>query len=207
MKHNLAGKTFNRLTVIEYHSKRKNKHYYLCKCICGNEKVIESYNIRSGHAKSCGCLNREIVSSQKVNYRHGMSKTRIHNIWWGIIERCTNENDQAYPNYGGRGITICDEWLNDFEAFEEWAMANGYSEKLSIDRIDNDGNYEPNNCRWATRKQQNNNKSNNVRIEINGEIKNLTQWAEYAGIHRSTIYRRMKRGITGPELIQKKAIQ
>lgn len=207
MKHNLEGKKFGRLTVLSYGCKRKNKHYYKCKCECGNNKEVYSYNLMSGHTKSCGCLNLDVIKGMKTRKTHGKSKTRLHNIWWGIINRCENEKNRAYEKYGARGIIICEEWRGSFTEFEEWALKNGYKEDLSIDRINNDGNYEPGNCRWVNSRVQNNNKSNNVKIEIDGVIKNLSEWASYSGLHRSTISRKLKKGITGKKLLEKSVNQ
>ena len=171
------GEKYNRLTVIELNSIKKtplknglfrNIEYYKCKCDCGSIVYVQKACLKNNHVQSCGCLNTE--KHTKHNGRH----TRLYKIWVGFKNRCFNKNADCYMRYGGRGITVCEEWKNDFQSFYNWAINNGYSDKLTIDRIDVNGNYEPNNCRWADKKQQNNNKRSNTLIEFNGEVKTLT---------------------------------
>jgi len=126
--------------------------------------------------------------------KHGMTNTRLHHIWKSIKQRCYNPNNNRYSNYGGRGITVCDEWRNSFNAFYEWAMANGYADDLTIDRKDTNGNYEPSNCCWATQKEQQNNRRNNCLITHNGETHTLAEWAAITGLKYQTIQRRLKTG-------------
>ena len=152
----LTGFKFGRLTVIE-RAATVNKHtMWLCKCDCGKEIIVDAYNIKTGHTLSCGCLQRERTS--KANTIHGKRITRLYRIWVCMKNRCYQQSYHAFKHYGGRGITVCGEWLNDFQAFYEWSMANGYKENLTIDRIDNDKGYSPSNCRWVTMKEQNKNK-------------------------------------------------
>lgn len=134
--------------------------------------------------------------------KHNSTGTRIYNIYRGLKNRCFNPNDYHYKWYGARGVTICEEWLNNYKSFETWALNNGYQDTLTIDRIDNNGNYEPSNCRWITRKEQSNNKRTNHLITINGETKNITEWAENVRIDRKVIERRLKKGIEGVDLLK-----
>lgn len=125
---------------------------------------------------------------------HGMSHSRLYQIWNAMKQRCSNPKAISFPRYGGRGITVCVEWENSFEAFRDWSMSNGYSDELTIDRIDNGGNYEPLNCRWVTNKEQQNHTSYNHLITHNGKTLNVTQWAELLGIPRNVLYNRIRRG-------------
>lgn len=147
-KIDLTNKRFGRLLVLEYVGDCK----WRCLCDCGNEKFVCGSDLRLGKTQSCGCLQRERTS--KANTRHKMRGTRLHNIWLGMKQRCYYKKHVRFERYGGRGIIVCDEWKNDFLKFYEWAMSNGYSDNLTLDRIDNDGNYEPSNCRWVTPKEQ-----------------------------------------------------
>lgn len=145
-----------RLTVRAIAGKdRKRNLLWLCECACGTETVVAGWRLRKGEPKSCGCLQREVTA--KRNLSHGMAGTRLYRIWANMIARCCNERGTQYPDYGGRGISVCDQWKS-FEPFAEWASANGYSHALSIDRVNNNGNYEPSNCRWATATEQSRNK-------------------------------------------------
>lgn len=159
---NLTGQRFERLTVVKRLGYRPQRHatMYLCRCDCGKETIVTSVALITGNTKSCGCLQPEIVG--KLNKHHGSSKTRLYRIWAGMKDRCYRPKHVHYKHYGGRGITICDEWLHDFTAFRDWALKTGYDESAprgvcTIDRIDNDKGYSPDNCRWVTMKEQRHN--------------------------------------------------
>jgi len=152
-KFNLQGQKFGRLLVVGDSGKRKNKKIiYLCKCDCGNLAEVRSTSLKNRNTRSCGCLQCEVASKVgRNNIKHGEAgRTRLYKIWMGMKVRCINPNAANYKWYGGRGIFVCDEWINSFMIFRDWALSNGYANNLTIDRIDNDSNYEPSNCQWIT---------------------------------------------------------
>lgn len=171
---NLVGEKYGRLTVVEFVKLQKHKTYWKCVCDCGLTVIATGNNLRSGNTKSCGCLKRErTMKMGQDNTKHGEShgnRTRLYTIWCGMRQRCTNPNREAYPLYGGKGVKVCEEW-NEYSNFKEWAMANGYADNLSIDRIDPSKGYYPDNCRWITPSENTAraNKNHTTRKVIRGE--------------------------------------
>ncbi len=191
----LTGQQFGRLTVIKRAENDKNgSTQWLCQCNCSNKtkKVIRGSALRNGLTQSCGCLHTEMLANR--NRTHNLSKSKLYKIWYAMKNRCYYSKDKCYNRYGGRGITVCDEWLHDFQAFYDWAMANGYADSLTIDRIDVNGNYEPSNCRWITNKEQQYNKCNNHLITYNGKTQTVKQWSIELEIEYGTLLSRLNRG-------------
>lgn len=153
---NLTGSKFEKLTVICEDGKSGSDRLWLCQCQCGNITHVAGANLRSGATKSCGCILKQ--SSHDRLYKHGYTGTRIYRIWKNMKTRCYNQNSPQFKYWGARGISICDEWKNSFESFMKWSMDHGYSDELTIDRINNDGNYQPSNCRWTDYSTQNKNR-------------------------------------------------
>lgn len=190
-----AGKKYGKLTVSDKANGKYDQYGHFlweCICDCGKTCYVKGAQLRSGITKSCGCLHSDLLVNR--NNKHGLSKKRIYKIYKGIKRRCLNATCQDYKNYGGRGIKICDEWIGDngVERFYKWSLENGYAENLSIDRIDVNGDYCPENCRWADLKTQANNKRTNHEIEWNGEVHTLTEWSKITGIKASTIEARLR---------------
>lgn len=196
---NIQGQKFGRLTVVSLYGKDKNgKALWKCKCDCGKEHITSASSLQNGNTKSCGCLKNEVIS--KLNRKDGRTKERLYKIWLGMFSRCYNKNLDKYKIYGMRGIKVCDEW-RDYKNFRSWALSNGYIEnstqkECSIDRIDVNGNYCPENCRWATAKEQSNNTRFNVFWEFNGKKKTVAQWADELNVNAESLYRRKYRGWT-----------
>lgn len=187
----MIGKKFGRLTVLEECKDRaKNgKIIYHCQCDCGNVTDVIGDNLRRGITKSCGCLVKETTAKRSIT--HGKSNTRLYYIYCHMKARCYNKNNDRYKDYGGRGITIYDKWLDDFTSFYDWSIKHGYKEDLTIDRIDNNQGYLPSNCRWVDRKQQARNRSNNKSFTLNGENHCLKEWCELLDLNYKTIHRRI----------------
>lgn len=200
----LTNEIFHDLKVISYAGKRKRAKYWLCECKCGNRKEIREDSLISGVTHSCGCKKkRQIIQRNKENTKHGLRYTRIYRIWQTMKYRCYNPNSDEYQYYGERGICLCEEWNDDFSIFYNWAINHGYKDNLTIDRINVNGNYEPNNCRWTTMKVQENNKRNNRILAFQGKEQTVTQWSEELGINRETIYYRLKSGWSVEDILLK----
>lgn len=161
----------------------------LIRCECGTEKWVNYNNFKRGHYMSCGCERYSTIAKKKTT--HGGRRSRLYQTYHSMLNRCYNPNIHNFKHYGGRGIIVCDEWRHSFVAFRDWALSNGYSDDLSIDRIDVNGIYEPSNCRWATYKQQARNTTRNRWVELNGQTKTLSEWAEIYNISPSAIQGRL----------------
>ena len=188
----LSGQRFGRLTVICRAVGKYDRPYYKCACDCGNEVVKRGKDLISGNTRSCGCLHKEQLAERNHKNRvHGGGHTRLYNIYSNMMNRCYNIKQAEYHNYGGRGVSICKEWRDSFVTFREWAIANGYNDTLTIDRIDVNGNYEPPNCRWITKAEQQFNKTNTRYFEYKGQKKCLAEWAEIFSMNKPTLYNRV----------------
>lgn len=185
-RHDITGQRFGRLVALEFsHKNKSRKTYWNFQCDCGTIKTIRTDTVKNGSVVSCGCFSKEKASNlyktrkpSKYN-SDGMSRHTLYHKWQGIKRRCYNRNDSHYSRYGGRGIEMCEEWLYSFQAFFNWSIENGWEEGLQIDRIDNDGNYEPSNCRYVTVKENCNNRSTTRKIEVYGEVHSITEWCEF----------------------------
>ena len=192
----LTGRKFGKLQVLHrapnhITSGGQVKAMWVCRCECGKEIEAYAAYLKRGTKTSCGCERKQ------SNFKHGdclaTKKSRLYEIWNNMKSRCMRPTSTAYQNYGGRGIAVCKEWL-DYPTFKKWALTNGYSDNLTIDRINNDGNYEPSNCRWATLKIQGNNTRHNVVIEYNGERHSISEWADLLHIPYKTLHYRLRSG-------------
>lgn len=188
----ITGKKYGMLTAIErVENYRTQGNYWLCRCDCGNTAIVRKYDLVHLKNHSCGCYQRK--SAKERHTTHNKSKTNLYAVWNSMKQRCYNPNSKPYKNYGGRGIIVCDDWLgkDGFANFEKWAYENGYSENLSIERINNDGNYEPSNCSWATKSEQANNRRCVYKIEYNGETHSPAEWSRITGISEVVIKNRI----------------
>lgn len=195
----ISGMVFNEWTVIkETGRNRSGGAMFLCRCSCGKEKIVDGRSIRSGASKNCGHnrLEKALKMAVKAVTKHGGKRERLYGVWSGMRDRCNNENSRFYHRYGGRGIKVCDEWDSSYENFRNWAMNNGYDPTLpkgscTIERVDNDREYSPDNCVWTSSKKQCNNRGNNHIIEFGGESHTIAEWSELTGIRKDTLRRRI----------------
>lgn len=192
---NLTGMKFNRLTVLSY-AGRKKWSYYLCRCDCGKEKLVRIDHLQNGKTSSCGCYKLE---NARKPLKHGLSSNKLYFVWASMMDRCYNDKFSDYHNYGGRGIKVDDRW-HDVSNFVN-DMQQGYNNGLQLDRINNNMNYSKDNCRWVTRKENNRNKRTNVYVTINNERKTVSEWCEHFNIRKSSIYPRIRKGLTGMDAL------
>lgn len=197
----LTGMKFGKLQVIEKTEIRKNrKIVWKCLCDCGNTAYVPSSDMLSGNTKSCGCGKNEGHPKYGKTASH---KIRLYNIWAGMKDRCNREKNKSYRYYGARGIKVCEEWENDFIAFRNWALKNGYRDNLTIERKDNNKGYSPNNCTFATMKQQSNNRRNGAYISYGGERHTIAEWSDILGIKQQTFRVRLWKGMSFEKAIKK----
>lgn len=186
----IIGNRYNKLTALKKTGQLEGKSsyiYYLFLCDCGKKVLVAGSLVLSSRRKSCGCLKKTPPSQT-----HGMSYSRVYKIWQNIKKRCYKKTENNYKNYGGKGVVMCKEWLNEPMCFIGWALKNGYKDNLTIDRINNNGNYEPTNCRWVTKYVQANNTSTNRYISYKDKTKTLAQWAKEYKINRNTLRKRIE---------------
>lgn len=188
----VVGAVYGTLTVVKEAEKVNGMRRVLAECECGNSKEFYLGNLRMGYTKSCGCRQLEGLAERATT--HGGRDTRLYSIWTNIKTRCTNSKTDSYKYYGGKGISICREWEERFEDFRDWALENGYKDDLTIDRMDNEGDYTPDNCRWADHVTQSRNRDYAWHITIDGTTKHVKEWCEYYGIEYKTVHTRKSRG-------------
>ena len=204
-----TGQKYGRLLAIKYlYTNKRKKAVWLCKCECGKYIEVPSDNLAIGNTKSCGCLHSDMskekikkIIENQTKYKKPHQK-HIITVFNQIKTRCYNENCKAYKNYGGRGIKVCDKWLDNPNSFYEWSINNGYKKGLSIDRIDVNGNYDPNNCRWATYMEQGNNKRNNIIVEYAGKIFTLAELCRTYNLSYNTTRKKLRKGKSIVEIIE-----
>jgi hypothetical protein len=195
----LTGQRFARLVVLVRGPRNVDKTTWVCRCDCGNECVVRTVSLRGGDTRSCGCYKLQRIS--ETQHKHGDTGSPLYCTWRTMRRRVLDPNDRQYPNYGARGITIAAEWL-EFVVFKKWALENGYQRSLSIDRIDNDGPYCPENCRWADKKTQNRNKRTNHLLTYRGKTACISEHAEDHGMTHAEVRSRLKLGWTVERILE-----
>lgn len=189
----LSGQKFSELTVVGRDTTKRGKGaYWICRCSCDNTTSTEGAKLRKGKTKSCGCKRGKLKIETMGT--HGMTNTRLYRIWHSMKSRCKYKSTNNYERYGGRGIKVCAEWDKNFELFARWAHSNGYKDYLSLDRENFDGNYEPSNCRWVKKVEQDNNRSSNRHIEHNGKQCTIAEFARIRGLKYETVRSRIRAG-------------
>lgn len=190
----LSGARYGRLTVVAKAAEKRGRHTaWICRCDCGAETVVSRHSLTSGNTNSCGCYNKDINAARFL--KHGQHRNPAYHCWQAVKNRCLRPGSAGYEDYGGRGITMCPEWRDDFAAFLR-DMGPRPSRRHSVDRIDNDGDYEPSNCRWATQSEQNLNQRRTVFVEVSGELATVHELAAAAGLPSNLVKRRLRRGLS-----------
>lgn len=194
----MIGQTFGKLTVVEAAPNMGNARAWVCSCVCGNTKSVRAYSLNDGNTTSCGCASSRYALPVR-NRTHGMTKSKVYGVWRTMRTRCENKNDEHFARYGARGIKVCDRWRK----FENFLEDMGEPPPgLTIERKDNNGDYDPSNCIWATPKQQSNNKRTNIKLTSNGITKSLEDWANELGISYMAIYQRLRAGWAPHRILQ-----
>lgn len=194
----MTGQQYGKWLVLNIGTKRHPTHW-LCRCECGTIRDIPRGNLIRGMTTNCGCEQRKKNKDRMST--HGESKTKLYGVWLAMRRRCYLPTDKGFKNWGGRGIKVCEEWRNDYQSFNEWSLSNGYKEGLTIERIDNDKDYSPDNCKWATRLEQGGNTRRVLHIEIDGLTRTVKEWSEISGISGKLIRGRIKKGWIGSDLL------
>jgi hypothetical protein len=187
-----TNRRYGRLLVVERDFSKTNGTYWICRCDCGKTKSVNTMQLNNSGTKSCGCLADEILKGNQKK-THGETETRLYSIWRGMKKRCYQKSSAGYRNYGGRGISVCEDWICSYENFRDWAILNGYKDDLTLDRIDSNGNYEPSNCRFSTYFQQANNKRTNRIITYKNVQLTLAQWCVITNIPKTTLCRKISK--------------
>jgi hypothetical protein len=197
----LTGQKFGKWTVLKRVADKGKNRRWLCKCECGTVRIVGGRHLTSKTSQSCGCVLRK--GENHPGFKHGDSqhKSRLYKIWCEMKARCSCHSNSSYKRYGERNISVCPEWIDDYTAFKHWALSNGYSPELSIDRINNDGNYEPSNCRWATPTVQANNRRSTRKIEYQGIIDSLKGHCQRLHVNYNSVKTRLSRDWTFEEAI------
>lgn len=201
VKIDLSGRRYGSLTVIrlavDIPGKKKK---WICRCDCGRETIVSACNLRNGHTKHCSKCGYKAMSEK--NRTHGGTGSNLYLVWCTMRNRCERTGVKSYSDYGGRGVSVCEEW-KDFQNFKSWALSNGYEHGLEIDRMNVNGDYCPENCRWVTRLINANNKRNNRVVEYNGEKKTLAEWARYYGVNYKLLHKHVSAGYSFTDAINK----
>lgn len=200
--HDITNNRYNHWTVLRFDKRDGERYRWICRCDCGTIRSVEASSLKSGATKCCGCIKHPA----KGNLKHGGRNERLYGVWNGMKNRCYDADDRAFKWYGGRGIKVCDEWVNDYGAFRQWALENGYDDSLNkyectIDRINDNGDYSPDNCRFTNMVVQNNNRRSNVVITFNGESHTLKEWSYITGLNYSMLKKRYKYGWSAERML------